>query len=53
MIWKPDARGNSESCYLQVGFYFATALWTGILDVQKHLLLSPKVAILNPAIELF
>lgn len=47
----PATRGDSEHYYLQVGFDFARALWTGMADGRKHLPLIPKVAFLNPAIE--
>ena len=36
MTWKPATRGNSERCYLQVGFGFARVLWTGMADGCKH-----------------
>jgi hypothetical protein len=50
MTWKPATKGNSERCYLQVGFGFARLLWTAMLDRRKHLPLIPKVASLKPAI---
>ena len=44
MTWKLTTRGNSERCYLQVGFGFCY----GVVDGRKHLPLVPKAACSNP-----
>ena len=51
MTWKQATRGNSELCYLQVGFGFVTALWTGMAEGCEPL--SPNVASSNPVIKHF